>query len=103
MCVHCTGMISEEIKPLPLLTPSTPPGKEPGSSADICELHLQLLPGRSPELFRLLGPDTGLLPSTSGEPGHCGHSCCRCPGLGSLGWPFGAGLPSAVYTVRRRR
>lgn len=106
MCVHCKAqawLLGKSNHCLSSLShPSTPPGKEPGSGADICELHLQLLPGRSPELFRLLGPDTGLFPSTSGEPDHCGHSCCRCPGLGSPGWPFGAGLPSAVYTVRRR-
>lgn len=79
---------------------SSPAGEEPGSGADFCKLHLQLLPGRLPQLFCVLGPDTGLLPCTSGEPGHCGPSVSCCPGGGSPGGSAGASLPGAVYTVR---
>lgn len=77
-------------------------GEKPGSGGDICEPHLQLLPGCSSQLFRLPGPDPGLLPSTSREPSHCGPSSC-CPGPGSPGGSVGAGLSGAVHTVRRLR
>lgn len=90
---HCFSSVSHS---------SSCPGEEPGSGADICKLHLQLLPGCSPQLFCLPGSDTGLLPSTSGEPGHRGLSSSHCPGPGSPGWPAGAGLPGAVHTVRRQ-
>lgn len=81
---------------------SSSPGEEPGASADIRELHLQLLPGCSSQLFLLPGPDAGLFPSTSGEPSHRGPSGSRCPGPGSPGRPVGAGLPGDLHTVRRR-
>lgn len=76
------------------------PGKEPGPGADICELHLQLLPGCSTQLFCFRGPDDGLFPSTPGEPGHCGPTSHRCHHPGGPGWTAGAGLCGAVRTVR---
>lgn len=78
------------------------PGEEPGSGADICKLHFQLLLGCSPQLFCLLGPDASLLPSTSGESGQCGPTNHCCPGPGSRGWTAGTVLTSAVNTVRSR-
>lgn len=76
------------------------PGKEPGPGADICELHLQFLPGCSTQLFCFRGPDDGLFPSTPGEPGHCGPTSHRCHHTGGPGWTAGAGLCGAVCTVR---
>lgn len=98
MCRWCRCSELEKLSHLHY--PSFPPGEEPGSGADIRELHLQLLLRCSPQLFCLPGADTGLLPSTSGEPDHCGHSSPRCPGPGSPGWSVGVGLPGAVHTVR---
>ena len=76
------------------------PGKEPGPGADICKLHLQLLPGRSPQLFRLRGPDDGLFPPTPGEPGQCGPTRHGCHHPGGPGRTAGTGLCGSVCTVR---
>lgn len=85
-----------------LCLPLPTPGEEPGASADICEHHLQLLPGRPSQLFCLPVSDAGLFPSASGEPGLCGPSGSRRLGPGSPGRPVGAGLPGALHTVRTR-
>lgn len=76
------------------------PGKEQSPGTDFCKLHLQLLPGRSPQLFCFRGPDDGLFPPTPGEPGHCGPTshCCHHPGC--PGRTAGTGLGGALRTVR---
>lgn len=99
--ITCYKTLASNPKMRPSFTSSSPfpPGKKPGPGADLRQLHLQLLPGCSPQLLCLLGPDAGLLPPSPGESVHLGSASHRRPGAGTAGRPAGGGVAGAVHTV----